>query len=237
MNKICCNCKNILPLCCFDKRKAAKDGLRSDCKNCRKLKRLSNIIENKKKDKIYRDKSKEKRNNRSKIYYLNNKDKKKEYDKQYYFLNKSKIINRHNIYNKNKRNVDVAYSLRTIISSAINKALFKNKSNKDKKSCLDYLPYSIQDLKNHLENQFDSWMNWENYGSYRKSKWDDNDVSTWTWQIDHIIPQSSLPYLSMNESNFLLCWSLLNLRPLSSKQNLLEGINKIRHIKKYLIDT
>ncbi len=224
-------CDRELCACYFDKRKASKDGLRSECKNCRKLKRLSNIFKNKTKDKIYRDKNKEKRNSRSKLYYQHNKDKKKEYDKQYYLLNKSKIINKHNIYNKNKRSVDAAYALRTIVSSAINKALFKNKGNKNGQSCLDYLPYSIQDLKVHLEKQFDYWMSWENYGSYKKSKWDDNDVSTWNWQIDHIVPQSSLPYSSMNESNFLLCWSLSNLRPLSSKQNLLDGVNKTRHNK------
>lgn len=232
INKICCNCKNLLSFCCFDKCKAAKDGFRADCKNCRKLKRLSSIIENKTKDKIYRDKSKEKRNNRSKLYYQNNKDKKKEYDKQYYSLNKSKIINKHKIYNKNKRNIDATYALRTIVSSTINKALLKNKSNKNGQSCLKYLPYSIQELKQHLERQFDSWMNWDNYGSYNKSQWNDNDVSTWTWQVDHIIPQSNLPYSSMSESSFLACWSLNNLRPLSSKQNLLDGVNKTRHINK-----
>lgn len=230
MNKVCCSCKNLISFCCFDKRKAAKDGLRSECKNCRKLKRLNDILKNKTKDKIYRDKNKEKRNNRSKLYYQNNKEKKKEYDKQYYLLNKSKIISRHSIYNKNKRNINITYMLRCTISSSINKALFKNKSNKNKKSCLDYLPYSIQELKSHLEKHFEYWMSWDNYGSYKKSKWNDDDMSTWTWQIDHIIPQSNLPYFSMKEDNFLVCWSLSNLRPLSSKQNLLDGVNKNRHI-------
>ncbi len=231
ISKVCCMCNKELCACCFDKRKGSKDGLRSECKNCRKLKRLSNIFKNKIKDKIYRNNNKEKINNRSKIYYQNNKDKKKEYDKQYYLSNKDKIINNHKIYNKNKRNIDVAYSLRTVVSSAINKALFKNNNSKNGKSCLEYLPYSIEELKVHLEKQFDYWMRWDNYGSYKKGKWDDNDVSTWTWQIDHIVPQASLPYLSMHENNFLRCWSLSNLRPLSSKQNLLDGVSKTRHIK------
>ncbi len=192
---------------------------------------MSSIVENKTKDKIYRIKNKDKRRQSSILYYQNNKDKKKEYDKQYYFLNKDKIIDNHKIYNKNQRKLNIAYLLRTRVSSAIFKGLIKNNGSKENKSCLDYLPYSIQELRHHLEKQFDSWMSWNNYGAYKKDKWNDNDSSTWTWQIDHIIPQADLPYTSMNDSNFLLCWSLQNLRPLSSKQNLLDGVHKNRHIK------
>jgi len=56
-----------------------------------------------------------------------------------------------------------------------------------------------------------------------------NDQSTWTWQIDHIIPHSDLPYDSMDHPNFQKCWALDNLRPLSAKQNLEEGTRRIRH--------
>jgi len=66
-------------------------------------------------------------------------------------------------------------------------------------------------------------MTWKNYGSYCVNLWDDNDCSTWTWNIDHIIPQSKLPYISMDDDNFKICWALENLRPLSAKQNLIDG--------------
>lgn len=49
---------------------------------------------------------------------------------------------------------------------------------------------------------FELWINWNNYGVYRSSTWNDQDSSTWAWQIDHIIPQSRLPYDSMEHSNF-----------------------------------
>ncbi len=88
----------------------------------------------------------------------------------------------------------------------------------------------MSELKIHLENQFEPWMNWNNYGSYISSKWNDNDQLTWTWQIDHIIPQSILQYSSVNDDTFKKCWSLDNLRPLSSKQNILDGLTRIRHI-------
>lgn len=75
----------------------------------------------------------------------------------------------------------------------------------------------------HLEKQFELWMNWENYGIYRASVWNDENTDTWTWHIDHIIPQSLLPYTSMKDDNFKKCWALDNLRPLSAKRNILDG--------------
>ena len=74
-------------------------------------------------------------------------------------------------------------------------------------------------------------MNWDNWGKYDPKTWNDNDVSTWTWQLDHIIPQSDLPYINMSNKNFNKCWSLSNLRPYSAKQNNIEGSQKTRHKK------
>lgn len=74
-------------------------------------------------------------------------------------------------------------------------------------------------------------MTWNNWGMYRSKTWDDNDPVTWTWQIDHIIPCSDLPYLSMEDENFKKCWALENLRPYSAKQNLFDGIRRVRHKK------
>lgn len=71
-------------------------------------------------------------------------------------------------------------------------------------------------------SQFEPWMTWGNHGRYSKL-WNDNDSLTWTWQIDHIISQSKLPYTSMTDENFKKCWALENLRPLSAKQNIIKG--------------
>ena len=62
-------------------------------------------------------------------------------------------------------------------------------------------------------------MSWENYGSY--------------WQINHIYPQSKLPYTSMEEENFKICWALSNLRPLEKITNIRKG-NKINNIVRNL---
>ena len=109
--------------------------------------------------------------------------------------------------------------------------MVKRGESKQGESYLKKLDYSIQELKKYLESKFEPWMSWDNYGSYRKKLWNDSDSSTWTWQIDHIIPHSEFQYTSMNDSKFKCCWALKNLRPLSSKQNCLDGASKIRHLE------
>lgn len=121
------------------------------------------------------------------------------------------------------------FKIKKNISYLIWENLKKNNSNKKNQSIIKFLPYTVEELKQHLESQFEPWMNWSNYGSYKKDFWKEEDVFTWTWQIDHIVTQSCLPYKSMEEENFKQCWSLNNLRPLSSKQNNLDGVKKTRH--------
>jgi len=75
-------------------------------------------------------------------------------------------------------------------------------------------------------------MNWENRGTYNPNTWKDDDLSTWTWNIDHIIPHSLFNYTSLEDEDFKKCWSLDNLRPYSAKQNILDGSYKIRHKRK-----
>lgn len=57
----------------------------------------------------------------------------------------------------------------------------------------------------------------------------DNNKSTWTWNLDHIIPHSTFKYEDMECEEFQECWALSNLRPYSAKQNILDGVNKTRH--------
>ena len=76
-----------------------------------------------------------------------------------------------------------------------------------KKSIRNYLPYSIEELKSHIENLWEPWINWNNYGG--KS----NDIRK-TWHIDHIKPHHMFKYKSMDDVSFKECWSLLNLHPL-----------------------
>ena len=115
------------------------------------------------------------------------------------------------------------------MSKTINKQIKSNGFSKSGKSTTKYLQYSFEELKKYLEKQFEPWMTWDNHGRYNSEIWDNNDQSTWTWQLDHIIPQSNLQYNSMEDNNFKKCWALENLRPYSAKQNWLDGILRIRH--------
>ena len=72
-------------------------------------------------------------------------------------------------------------------------------------------------------------MTWDNWSRYNPETWDDNDPSTWTWQVDHLKPHSTFNYDSMEHPDFKKCWALENLRPLSAKQNVLDGITRSRH--------
>jgi hypothetical protein len=154
------------------------------------------------------------------------KEHKQEYDRKYHRDPANK--KRRNLRNKNKRKNDPFFVIRSYISAMINRAIKKNGSTKNNYSCLKFLPYTIQELKEHLEKLFDPWMNWNNRGKFSKI-WDDNDPATWKWQLDHIIPQSELPYKTMKDENFKKCWALENLRPYSAKQNLIDGATGIRH--------
>jgi len=89
-----------------------------------------------------------------------------------------------------------------------------------------FLDYTMKELKEHLESLFESWMTWENWGRYNPKTWDDNDTSTWTWQIDHIIPKSKFNYTSVNDKDFKKCWALSNLRPYSAKLNIKENCKR-----------
>lgn len=157
------------------------------------------------------------------VYYNNNKDKKKKYDKEYYLLNKDKRMAQSLLNHKRRMKEDPAYRIRNIISVSIGKFLKKQGSSKRDESILQHMDYSIQELKEHLEKQFEPWMTWKNHGAYRVDIWDDTDPTTWTWQIDHIIPHSTFKYTSMEDQEFKDCWALNNLRPYSAKQNIIDG--------------
>lgn len=144
---------------------------------------------------------------------------------------KYRIVNRISVnqQDKNKRDNNPAYRIRKIVSASIYRYLKNNGGSKNGKSVSEYLPYTIQELRQHLQSQFESWMTWDNHGKYDSKMWDDDDPDTWMWQIDHIIPQSKLPYASMDDENFKKCWDLSNLRPLNAKQNAVDGGRKVRH--------
>jgi len=175
------------------------------CILCQKLK------EAERKKQYYLD-NKEYINERTKIYWAKNKTTLNEFQREYWKENKEKLQPNRTAYRKNKIATDICFKLRNIISSTILYALKHQKGV----SCLKYLPYTIQELKTHLESLWEPWMNWDNYGLYTIG-------GERKWNIDHIIPQSKLPYDSMAHSNFLKCWALENLQPLDAIANIVKS--------------
>lgn len=149
--------------------------------------------------------NKEKIKIKSQQWYQENKEKVAEYNK----INKKYKRKQQDVREKERKKTDPAYKLRKRVSSTIRYVL---NGKKNGKSVLKYLSYTFEELKMHLENKFDENMSWKNYGSY--------------WHLDHIYPQSLLPYDSMEHENFKKCWALENLQPLEAIANIKKG-NKI----------
>jgi hypothetical protein len=210
-----------------------KDNKEIYAENAKKY-NIDNKEDISKKNKEYREENKEKMSEYQKQYYKDNQEyvsqRAKEYreknkekldaaGKKYSIDNKEKINER----NKNRRKTDISYKLRCYVSTAIYDALKANGGSKQGYSIMKYLPYTIEELRFYIEAQFEQWMNWKNHSKYDAENWDDNDPLTWTWNIDHITPKSLFKYASMEEQSFKDCWALSNLRPLSAKQNILDG--------------
>ena len=181
----------------FQKDRSRKDGLNARCRSC--VSEASSAYE---------------RANRLRL---------KARRHRHYEAHKDEVLAKHRAYNKRnkaknnqrrarKRREDVILRLRERVSRLIHFMITSRGGTKDS-SVLKHLPYTIIELKQHLEKQFEPWMSWDNYGRYRRG-------GNRTWHIDHVIPQSLLPYDSMDRENFRKCWALQNLRPLESVANI-----------------
>jgi len=248
-SKRCSKCDEIKPLDNFHRNKNNLDGLTQMCKDCKRA-YDKNYCENngqkvkernkdyyqdnketlKNSQKLYRDNNKEKIIESSANYCEKNKDKIKEYQKNYRNNNKEKTKKYNKIYRSSEENKkrnndrtkikskeDLSFRLRKSVSSSVWHALCNRRASKNC-STWSKLTYTPQQLKEHLESLWEPWMSWNNYGKISSEKR--------TWQIDHIIPQSSLLYDSFEHPNFIKCWSLSNLRPLESIENIIKS-NKL----------
>ena len=158
-----------------------------------------------------------------KEYYKKNKKKFDEVSKKNYQKNREKIIKKskiwhnkniersrmnHNIWSKNKRETDIHFKIRGNISNAVWAKLVKCRGSIKDGKIAECLPYTIEELKQHLEKHFTRGMSWENYGK---------------WHIDHKIPDSSFKYKSTKDLEFKKCWALENLQPMWGIDNLIKG--------------
>jgi len=212
--KPCTECKIVKLIDQFSNDKSRKDGHYPVCKAC--INKHHNTEEYKQYMRTWRKNNRDKLRESNKKWLKNNHDTAHQTRLKYTELNWEKIREA----DRKLRNTPV-YKLRNSINHAMRNSLDKLKLNDpttDLSFCITYLPYTLEQLKFHLEELFEPWMSWENHGNY--------DPNRKTWQIDHIIPQSLLPFDSFTHPNFLKCWALENLRPLDALENIKKG-NKL----------
>lgn len=126
-----------------------------------------------------------------------------EYKKEYKERMKEYIREYMNNYAKQRREKDPKFRLDQNMGHLIYRSLKSRKTRRGWKTLVDY---TLQDLMEHLEGQFDEKMSWENYGGY--------------WEVDHIKPRSLFNYTIPEDREFKECWSLKNLQPLEKIANL-----------------
>lgn len=123
--------------------------------------------------------------------------------KKYNQENRDKLNEYHRQWKKQKRDNDIHYKLKQNTSRRIRYELNNLLKGKKTKRTTEYIGCTIEKLKEHLEGQFDSSMNWGNYGTY--------------WHIDHIIPCVAWDLASEEDNKY--CWNYRNLQPLNSHIN------------------
>ena len=134
------------------------------------------------------------------------KDCKNHHNKQYRQENLEKERERHKKYDQKRLKTDPKFKLDKNMSRSIHKCLKSKGLSKKETGWQKAVGYTVEQLKEHLEKQFDDKMTWENQGTY--------------WHIDHIKPKSLFEYDSIDHPEFKKCWSLDNLQPLEAIENL-----------------
>lgn len=189
----------------------------------------------------YQQENKEVIAKQKKEYYEENKEYILEYQAGYreehkeIILEKQKIYQQENKYiiaekRRERYKIDYLFRIQINISKDIRQGLKERGVTKNGISSWTNLPYTPQQLADHIESLFEPWMSWNNHGIYNKETWNDNDPTTWTWQLDHIIPHSTFIYTDMKCQAFLDCWALSNLRPYSAKANIIDGNRRTNKI-------
>lgn len=196
--KICGHCKRELPLNCFSKSSRYKDGLGDTCKECQhnhyletRDKTIRRVIE------YQQGRGREVYNKANRKYNQTEKGK----------ACRRKVEQKVRAYKaqwrRDKYAKDVNFQVCNLLRNRVRAAITNNQKSGH---TLDLLGCSIDELKAHLEMQFEPGMTWDNLGKGEGK-----------WQIDHIIPCS---YFDLTkEENQRICFNYRNLQPLWASEN------------------
>ena len=174
--------------------------------------------EQKEKNKIWRANNKEHIQQKMREWLEVNKEHKKQTDKEYREANweKKKEYNREwnrNNYQDMKINPYRAeeFTLLTIKKNCARRIREMLKQDKSQ-TTMEYTGCTLEELKAHLESQFQNDMTWDNYGIYTFGN------NTSGWHIDHIIPCAAFNFEDDFEQK--ACFYYLNLQPLWGGDNI-----------------
>lgn len=158
---------------------------------------------------LLREKAKAYRKNKPDIFRTwakANNEHLKEYKRNWRRLHKDKFTKQKQARKKN----DPIYHVNYNIGSNIRTQLKRHSYSKQSRT-YQIIGCTYDELKLHLEAQFESWMNWDNYGNWNGTP---NQTGI-SWDIDHIIPLSTAEtYADVIRLNHYT-----NLRPLDSYIN------------------
>lgn len=195
--KTCNKCGVEKPTTEFHKDSTQRDELCRACKECKKAT-----------SRRWHATNKERANETSRRWHEDNRDRALKYKKaQYQRVKAERLRSRPRTtydrrYSRKRYANDVKYRIRLSFASRMNKAL---KGLKAGRKWCDLVGYDVEELRAHLEVQFQPGMSWDNYGE---------------WHIDHIKPVSQFTYTTTDDPEFKECWSLDNLQPLWATDNL-----------------
>jgi len=162
---------------------------------------------NPEKYKQYRDKDyqkhKEKRKTDAMKYYWGNHEYVRQAQKIYFHKNRDYHYERHRRWVMN----NPIQFIRNVIGPEIWRVLKFDSPKREGCYWERQLGYTREQLRQHLESQFQEGMDWDNFGT--------------GWHIDHIKPVSSFKLEEFKE-----CWSLDNLQPLWAKDNMSKGVRR-----------
>ena len=200
--KKCSICKTYKDFEDYHKCYSRPNGINSHCKECSKDKNknyrdsIPDDIKKKRKREEY-VRNKEGYLRRSKEYAQNNKEhvasKRREYERNIKYQNPSRHL---------------ARNVRALIKTTFTRSIV-NDIVKAKKT-VNILGCTFEEFKEHIEKQFEYWMNWDNYGNVCETL-----QPNCSWDLDHIIPVS----LAENEEDIYLLNHWSNFQPLCSLKN------------------
>ena len=122
-------------------------------------------------------------------------------------IGKTKKRNTARVWAARKRKNDLDFRLKLNLRSRVRTAI--KKDSKFGKT-FELIGCSVEELKMHIESQWEEGMSWENWGVYK-----DNGYTT--WQIDHIIPCASFDFKKEDEQR--KCFHYTNSQPLWAAEN------------------